>query len=67
MRAGLNWIVGMFSMDIDTVVSLLIRSNGVLLVACVLLLLGAFSASFIEPPAPATLRRLESEDPPKFR
>ena len=57
----------MFSMDIDTVVSLLIRSNGVLLVACVLLLLGAFSASFIEPPAPATLRRLESEDPPKFR
>ena len=52
-------------MDFDSLVSLLIRSNGVLLVACVLLLLGAFNASFTEPPTPATRRRLESKDQPK--
>jgi hypothetical protein len=49
-------------MDIDTLVSLLIRSNGVFLVACVLLLVGAFRACFTEPLMPGA-RQNDSERP----
>ena len=62
MRIGLDWPAERLAMDIDTLVSLLIRSNGVLLVACVLLLIGAFRACFTEPLMPAG-RQNDSERP----